>query len=147
MLLHIQGDQYQCNRWWNLSDSQLLAFFNASFPQRLPCQLSQFRKPIHSALTWALSTRGSTLVLPYNIPKQLETVRSIGICSAWKPYLRTWEDPTPLLQVFAERYHDGWLPPPQESRASSHSGGRYPCSDACKLQIPPWTHARTPSIA
>jgi hypothetical protein len=28
------------------------------------------------------------------------------------PYLWTWADPVPILQVFGERYHDGRLPPP-----------------------------------
>jgi hypothetical protein len=27
------------------------------------------------------------------------------------PYLSTWEDPVPMLQVFGERYRDGRLPP------------------------------------
>jgi hypothetical protein len=31
------------------------------------------------------------------------------------PYLRTWTDPIPILQVFGERYRDGRLPPLKKS--------------------------------
>jgi hypothetical protein len=43
------------------------------------------------------------------------------------PYLRRWEDPVPLLQVFGERYRNGRLAP-LHCRPSSHGGGRPACN-------------------
>jgi hypothetical protein len=34
------------------------------------------------------------------------------------PYLQTWDDPVPIIQVFGERYHDGILAPKQHSAKS-----------------------------
>jgi hypothetical protein len=72
-----------CSRLLHLSDSRLLDFFNDSFPQRLPWKLSQFRKPMHSALTWALSTSISRLELPHTVPRQWRTIGPLGMCYAW----------------------------------------------------------------
>jgi hypothetical protein len=40
-----------------------------------------------------------------------------SFCVAYNsdPYLRTWTDPVPILQVFGERYQDGRLPPLKKS--------------------------------
>jgi hypothetical protein len=76
-----------CIRLWHLIDSQLLTFFNDSLPQRQPQQLSQLRKPMHSTLTWVLSTSGSKLELPHNVPRQWRTIGPVGMCHAWNRML------------------------------------------------------------
>jgi len=46
-----------CSRLWNLSDSQLLAYFNSTYPQTLPWKLVHLRPVMHSALTLALQRK------------------------------------------------------------------------------------------
>jgi hypothetical protein len=41
------------------------------------------------------------------------------------PYLRTWTDPVPILQVFGERYRDGRLGP--SNSPSKFAQWRTPC--------------------
>jgi hypothetical protein len=50
---------YTCSRLWHLSDAQLLAYFELTFPQNRPWQTCQLQKPMHSALILALSTSAS----------------------------------------------------------------------------------------
>jgi hypothetical protein len=87
MFIYIVGEANAmtdaCSCLWHMIDSQLLLFFNLSFPERLPWNPSQSRKPMHSALTWALSTIGSKLELPHNVPIHWRTIGPIGMRSAW----------------------------------------------------------------
>jgi hypothetical protein len=46
---------------WNLSDSQLLAYFNESYPQQLPWRLCHLRAKTKSALILACCGQPSTL--------------------------------------------------------------------------------------
>lgn len=59
-----------CSRLWHLSDSQLLAYFNSVYPQKISWKLVHLRPPMHSALTSALLKRRQDPRLFLNEPKQ-----------------------------------------------------------------------------
>jgi hypothetical protein len=61
------------------------------------------------------------------------------------PYLKTWADPIPILQVFGEIYRDGRLGPHTKNRQSSHCGRRpLRCFPGARPIAPPRTLARIP---
>jgi hypothetical protein len=98
-----------------MSDSHLLAFFHNKFPQSLPWKLSQLCTPMLSALTWALSTNGSKLALPHNVPRQWKTIGHGGMHSAWNTMLTRISErgrtPSPCSKSSPNgNAMDAWLP-------------------------------------
>jgi hypothetical protein len=59
----------QCSRHFHLTDSQLIAHFNSSFPQTMPWQVCPVRNETLSALISALLTKKPDLVSLLNKPK------------------------------------------------------------------------------
>ena len=67
-----------CSRRWDLSDTELLTYFNSKFPQTLPWQLCQLRPAMLSSMTSALLKKRSDLELFLAEPTQQTRVGSFG---------------------------------------------------------------------
>jgi hypothetical protein len=70
-----------CSRLWYLSDDQLLAYFELTFPQNRPWQTCHLREPMLSALISALLTSASRLELQNSVPKQWTRIGHAGTSS------------------------------------------------------------------
>jgi hypothetical protein len=74
----------QCSHHFHLTDAELLAHFNSSFPQTMPWQMCQLQKETLSALILALSRKRPVLGSLLNVPKQWMCIGAIGKISAWR---------------------------------------------------------------
>jgi hypothetical protein len=68
----------QCSRIFHLTDSQLIAHFNSSFPHTMYWQMCPVQNETLSALISALLARKTDLVLLLNDPKQRMRIGSAG---------------------------------------------------------------------
>jgi hypothetical protein len=71
-----------CSRLWHLSDSQLLAYFNSTYPQPVTWQLCHLRPEMSSALTLALLRKRSAPASFLAEPVQPITIGTAGWISA-----------------------------------------------------------------
>jgi hypothetical protein len=67
-----------CSRAWHLSDSELLTYFNSTFPQPLCWKICQVPPPMLSALTSALRNTPSAPELFLAKPAQRPAIRNAG---------------------------------------------------------------------
>jgi hypothetical protein len=83
---HIAGDANamadDASRLWHLSDSQLLAHFEQTYPQLLPWKLVPLRSPMLSALTSALRRQRVAMPLVLNEPTHRTIPGPFGLISA-----------------------------------------------------------------
>jgi hypothetical protein len=68
----------QCSRHFHLTDAELLAHFNSSFPQTMPWQIYHLQKEMMSALILALSRKRPVLGSLLNVPQQRMRIWSLG---------------------------------------------------------------------
>ena len=66
------------SRRWDLTDSQLLAYFNLHFPQKQPWRLCRLRPAMNSALTLALSRRRCDLQSFLDMPAKRIPIGRFG---------------------------------------------------------------------
>jgi hypothetical protein len=70
------------SRSGNLTDLELIAFFESKFPQTLPWKLCQLHNPMSSALTCALLMRRSKPESLFSAPKPRTSIGSAGVTFA-----------------------------------------------------------------
>lgn len=66
---HLNRMADDCSRLWNLTDSQLLEYFNSHYPQDRPWRMCHLRPEMRSALTSALRSKRSSPASWSNGPK------------------------------------------------------------------------------
>jgi hypothetical protein len=94
-----------CSRLWALSNSQLLAHFNATFPQ-INCWL------IASALSKMRSEPASFLHAPVQPTSIVNDGSPFATHSRYlNPFIFDLADPVPILKVFATHYRSGAIVP------------------------------------
>lgn len=72
----------KCSRAWELTDSQLLAFFDRVYPQTQPWRMCSLRSNMTSALTSALLTMPFSTPLAQHMPSERMRIGSSGSTSA-----------------------------------------------------------------
>ena len=93
IVTHISGDRNSisddASRLWNLSDKELIAHFNLTYPQVRSWKLASLRPQMHSALISSLCKRRSTKGLFPLEPDQMNVAFENGKSSAgrttWTP--------------------------------------------------------------
>jgi hypothetical protein len=74
----------QCSRHFHITDTELLAHLNSSFPQTMPWQIYHLRRETLSALILALSRKIPVLGSLINVPAQRMRIGAVGKSSAWR---------------------------------------------------------------
>jgi hypothetical protein len=77
----------QCSHHFHLTDSELLAHFNSSFPQTMPWKMYHLQKETLSALILAFSRKRPVLGSLINMHEQRMRIGPVGILSAWRTQL------------------------------------------------------------
>jgi hypothetical protein len=88
-----------CSRLWHLSDSQLLSYFNSTYPQTHSWQLCQLRPNMLSSLTSALLMKRPEPQSFLNEPKRKTVIGISGVLSA----PNTKSIPTSLISKIPSR--------------------------------------------
>ena len=137
------------SRRWDLTDAQILALFNATFPQQdAPWRLCRLRKPLLSSLTSALSKRRCVPESLMHMPEERIAIGSSGMSSACLNTL-TPSFPAPrILSPFYKSLPPGtgtvdWLPAAGPSDLAQF---RMPCIQWAR-NSPAWgprIHGTTP---
>jgi hypothetical protein len=117
-----------CSRMWHLSDSQLLAYFDSTFPQSRPWQLCLLRKPMHCALISSLSRIASNKALLHSAPKQWTSIGRAGTYSMrstmWTPTSKHgWIRSPSSKSLVKDTEMEGWLPAKKPVRARTVEDG------------------------
>jgi hypothetical protein len=73
----------RASRLFNLSDSELLLYFETHFPQTRRWRLCHLRRETRSALISALSTKRSSLASLLNAPRQRTRIGAVGNNFVW----------------------------------------------------------------
>ena len=67
-----------CSRLWHLTDAELLAYFNTTYPQTVPWQQCHLSKPMFSGLISALRRKPSTLQCVSSTPAKRSIIGQSG---------------------------------------------------------------------